>query len=137
MGDTATRTDFELFLGEKKPRSYLPGEWRDYFGTPVERHEESCIFADTLRRIGSPKRICFLIAEDGRTMLLRAHRKRDLQSHKVPGDVYSGGRSLEISSQKLCQILAELHGWNMERSYRVPDMVAQEALWVVFHLDKA
>lgn len=60
------QTDFELFLGEKKPRSYLPGEWRDYFGTP-----------------------------------------------------------------------AELHGWNMERSYRVPDMVAQEALWVVFHLDKA
>ena len=35
-------TDFELFLtGPKKKGSYLPGEWRDYFGIPVEQHEES------------------------------------------------------------------------------------------------
>ncbi len=33
-------TDFELFMGGRKRRSYLPGEWRDYFGTPVESHEE-------------------------------------------------------------------------------------------------
>lgn len=33
-------TDFELFMGGKKRRSYLPGEWRDYFGAPVEFHEE-------------------------------------------------------------------------------------------------
>ena len=33
-------TDFELFMGGKKRRSYLPGEWRDYFGTPVESHDE-------------------------------------------------------------------------------------------------
>lgn len=35
-------TDFELFLsGSKKKHSYLPGDWRDYFGIPVEQHEES------------------------------------------------------------------------------------------------
>ena len=34
-------TDFELFTNGKKSKSYLPGEWRDYFGTPVEQHEES------------------------------------------------------------------------------------------------
>lgn len=34
-------TDFELFVAGKKSRSYLPGEWRDYFGVPVENHEES------------------------------------------------------------------------------------------------
>ena len=33
-------TDFEMFMGGRKRRSYLPGEWRDYFGTPVESHEE-------------------------------------------------------------------------------------------------
>lgn len=33
-------TDFELFMGGRKRRSYLPGEWRDYFGAPVESHEE-------------------------------------------------------------------------------------------------
>ena len=35
-------TDFELFINSGKKRdSYLPGNWRDYFGTPVETHEES------------------------------------------------------------------------------------------------
>ena len=34
-------TDFELFVCGKKGHSYLPGEWRDYFGVPVENHEES------------------------------------------------------------------------------------------------
>ena len=32
--------DFELFLGGKRKGSYLPAEWRDYFGVPVEKHEE-------------------------------------------------------------------------------------------------
>ena len=35
-------TDFELFVaGGKRKGSYLPGEWRDYFGIPVEQHEDS------------------------------------------------------------------------------------------------
>ncbi len=35
-------TDFELFVnGKRKQHSYLPGDWRDYFGVPVEQHEES------------------------------------------------------------------------------------------------
>lgn len=35
-------TDFELFVGgAKKKSSYLPGEWRDYFGIPTELHEDS------------------------------------------------------------------------------------------------
>lgn len=34
-------TDFELFVSGKRKHSYLPGEWRDYFGVPVEHHEES------------------------------------------------------------------------------------------------
>lgn len=35
-------TDFEVFVstGPRKRRSYLPADWRDYFGTPVEQHEE-------------------------------------------------------------------------------------------------
>ena len=34
-------TDFELFTNGKKSKSYLPNDWRDYFGVPVEQHEES------------------------------------------------------------------------------------------------
>ena len=33
--------DFELFVGSGTKKSYLPGDWRDYFGIPVEEHEES------------------------------------------------------------------------------------------------
>ena len=32
--------DFELFLGGKRRGSYLPSDWRDYFGVPVDQHEE-------------------------------------------------------------------------------------------------
>ena len=35
-------TDFEMFvLGSQKKHSYLPGDWRDYFGIPVEQHAAS------------------------------------------------------------------------------------------------
>lgn len=34
-------TDFELFVSGRRSKSYLPESWRDYFGTPVEQHEES------------------------------------------------------------------------------------------------
>jgi hypothetical protein len=33
--------DFELFLGGKRRGSFLPGEWRNYFGVPVEQHEKT------------------------------------------------------------------------------------------------
>jgi len=34
-------SDFELFVGGKRRGSYLPNDWRDYFGTPVEEHEDA------------------------------------------------------------------------------------------------
>lgn len=37
-------SDFEMFVNDgktKKPRAYLPGDWRDYFGSPVETLEDS------------------------------------------------------------------------------------------------
>ncbi len=34
-------TDFELFVNGKKTKSYLPEDWRNFFGTPVEDHEDA------------------------------------------------------------------------------------------------
>jgi len=34
-------TDFELFICGKRKGSFLPEEWRNYFGTPVEQHDEA------------------------------------------------------------------------------------------------
>ena len=95
------------------------------------------IFVETLRSIGSPGRIRFLLTEDGRTLLIHPYGKRDFTSHIVPRQVYDGKRSLEISSYKLCAILAELHGWDPGCSYRVPGRIAADARSVLFFLDKA
>ncbi len=35
--------DFELFVAGKRKGSYLPEQWRDYFGVPVEEHETEYI----------------------------------------------------------------------------------------------
>ena len=95
------------------------------------------VFAEALRCIGSPKRVCFLISADGQTLLMRAHKNRDFRSHKVPQNVYMGERSLEISSNKLCRILAELHSWDLKYSYRVPGAIRKEPDSVLFYLTKA
>ena len=35
-------TDFELYInGARKKGSFLPGNWRDYFGIPVDKHEDA------------------------------------------------------------------------------------------------
>ncbi|WP_325187425.1 hypothetical protein [Oscillibacter sp.] len=95
------------------------------------------IFTETLRLIGCPKRICFLISADGQALLIRAHGSRDLKSHKVPQDVYDGGRSFEISSWKLCKILADLHSWDLKHSYRIPGVLMRDRRSVRFSLAKA
>ena len=95
------------------------------------------VFAEALRCIGSPKRICFLISADGQTLLMRTHKNRDFRSHRVPRSVYMGERSLEISSNKLCRILAELHSWNLNYSYRVPGAIRKEQNSILFYLAKA
>ena len=95
------------------------------------------IFTETLRLIGYPKRICFLFFADGQALLIRAHENRDLKSHKVPQDVYDGGRSFEISSWKLCKILADLHSWDLKHSYRIPGVLMRGRRSVRFSLAKA
>ena len=35
------RKNHEFINNAKKRHSYLPEDWRDYFGVPVEEHEES------------------------------------------------------------------------------------------------
>ena len=95
------------------------------------------IFVETLRSMGSPGRIRFLISGDGRILLIHPYDKRGFTSHRIPREVYDCKRSLEISSYKLCRILAELHGWDLGRSYRVPGRITADARSVCFFLDKA
>lgn len=95
------------------------------------------VFAEALRCIGSPNRICFMLPADGQTLIIRAHKNRDFLSHQVPQNVYMGKSSLEISSWKLCRILAELHSWDLNHSYRVPGAVRKDQNSILFYLAKA
>lgn len=92
------------------------------------------IFIDTLRCIGSPKRICFLMDSKGKTLVISPYKKKDFKSHRVSKDVYHGCRSLEISSQKLCQLIAKHHNWDKSKTYRIPGTFKTEAKIVVFNL---
>ncbi len=95
------------------------------------------IFVEALRSMGSPGQIRFLISENGRVLLIHPYGKRGFTSHRIPREVYGGKRSLEISSYKLCTILAEFHGWDPGCSYRVPGRIAADTRSALFFLDKA
>ena len=95
------------------------------------------VFTNALREIGEPSRICFLIGENGHSLLMVPYRKRDFRSHHVPRDVYNGCDSMEISSMKLCRIIAFIHKWDIRLSYRVPGKIITDEQVVIFDLDRA
>lgn len=95
------------------------------------------IFIEALRGIENPHRICFMLSKDGRSLAMLPYEKRDFKSHEISRKVYQGGRSFEISSYRLCSMLAELHSWNKERSYRAPGIIDVERRLVLFDLTNA
>lgn len=95
------------------------------------------VFIDVLRGLASPSRICFMIEENGRTLLIAPYEKRDFKSHAVPPEAYKGAGGLEVCSMRLCQIIARLHHWDTNRSYRVPGTIYHEKEVAIFRLAEA
>lgn len=95
------------------------------------------IYIDVLRSLDSPSRVCFMIEGNGNTLLIVPHEKRDFISHAVPPEAYKGAGGLEVNSRKLCQIIARLHQWDLNRSYRVPGIVYPEKAVAIFKLAEA
>ena len=95
------------------------------------------IFVSALRKIGCPERICFLMDKDGDSLILSPYKKRDFRSHRVPKEIYQGNRSLEISSMKLCHLIAKIHHWDTSKSYRVPGKTNTELNAILFTLSEA
>ena len=101
------------------------------------RNNRIHIFIDSLRGIGSPKFISFLIDEDGNNLVLIPYNKKDFHSHRVPIYVYNGKRGLSLTSIRLCKILATKFSWDTNKSYRVPGIIIRQQKIVVFNLQKA
>ena len=95
------------------------------------------IFVDALRAIGCPERICFLTSQSGDKLIVAPYGKRDLLSHNVPKKVYEGKNGLEISSFKLCTIIANIHNWDFSKSYRVIGNVVHTHNVIIYDLNKA
>ncbi len=101
------------------------------------RETRIMVYTSVLRALGSPSRICFMISENGDNLLISPYEKKDLKSHSVPARVYSGTDSMRVNSYALCHIVAELHGWDLMRSYRIPGEVFSEKRVAIFHLKEA
>ena len=101
------------------------------------RNNRIHIFVEALRGIGSPRYVCFLIAEDGGSLVLAPYDKKDFHSHRVSPTVYNGKRSLELTSIRLCKLLSAEFGWDCSKSYRVPGRVSKAHGVVVFNLRMA
>lgn len=95
------------------------------------------IFVDSLREMGSPSRICFMLEKSGEKLMIVPYEKRDFKSHGVSPDVYNGTGKMEVSSKKLCRIIAEFHRWDLSCSYRVPGRIHAEQKAAIFSLIKA
>ena len=99
----------------------------------------NCIHAyvSALRDIGSPKRICFMIGEQGKSFLVAPYENNDFKSHKVPLSVYSGSDTFRICSVRLCRLIASSQNWNPNCSYRVTGKYNAKHNVVVFNLADA
>lgn len=95
------------------------------------------IYVSALRDIGSPKRICLMIDEQGRSLLVAPYENTDFKSHSVPVSVYSGINPFRIFSVHLCRLIASSHNWDPSCSYRVPGKYNSKHNVVVFNLNDA
>ena len=95
------------------------------------------VFVDTLREIGSPGRICFLIDKSGTRLVIIPYSKKDFISHGVDAKVYRGNGRMEVCSKPLCNVLAGMHHWDRSFSYRIPGIVSKEKKIATFYLSKA
>lgn len=94
------------------------------------------VFVASLRAIGCPPYVCFLMAEDGKSLALAPYPYKDFHSHRVPSRVYKGDKSLELTSFRLCKILAGMHHWDTRFSYRVPGIIDPVKKVCIFYLEQ-
>ena len=95
------------------------------------------IFTEALRSIGSPKYVCFMLAENGDSFVLAPYEMKNFHSHRVSPSVYSGKSNLELTSICLCKIFTTEFGWDCSKSYRIPGRVNKQHGVVIFNLREA
>ena len=107
--------------------------FRSFYLTTSRIH----IFRSTIKEIGNPKFIRFLVKEDGPCMIVEAYHKKDFQSHRVPKETADGYREMEVRSLPLCSLLKNRLGWEDGKSYRIPGKTYPQQRLAMFDLTAA
>ena len=95
------------------------------------------IFRSTIKDIGNPKFIRFLVKEDGPSMIIEAYHKKDFQSHRVPKETATGYPEMEVRSLPLCYVLKNRLHREDGKSYRVPGKTYPQQRLAMFDLTAA
>ncbi len=92
------------------------------------------VFCNTVRAIGEPPYIRFLLEQSGLTMLMEPYDKKEFQSLRVPNAVYRKTGKMEFRSAAFCRLLAGKLGWDHTCSYRIPGQILPKQKLVIFYL---
>ena len=95
------------------------------------------VFCNTVREIGEPPYIRFLLEQSGSTMLMEPYDRKEFQSLRVPKAVYRKTGKMEFRSAAFCRLLAGKLGWDYTCSYRIPGRILPKQKLVIFDLTGA
>ena len=78
------------------------------------------IHRSTIRAIGNPSFVRFLISNDGTTLLVQSYPRKDFRSFRVPVTFADENGRVQIYSKGLCDAFINRFRWKEELSYCVP-----------------
>lgn len=106
------------------------------FITFSRKRQRALIYKDVFRALDEPECYRFLINEDKNQLAMQVCAFGDSGFHIANYDMPTG-KSYEVSSTEMMELIWELCDWDPERSYRVPGILCPDIHVVIFELDQA
>lgn len=95
------------------------------------------IFKSTVRKLGTPPFLQFLIHPNGQSMVMQPYETRSFTTIRVPKNLYSDNGKTQAYSKGLCRLLANKLNWDINCSYRIPGRLIPQQKLVVYDLSQA
>ena len=97
------------------------------------------VLRETLRGIGNPAFVRFLLSEDGRHMVMTPYNRKVFASMRVPKGVYTSSNPnirLEFPCMPFCRLMAHHLNWESGQSYRIEGKIYPGQKLVKFDLQR-
>ena len=95
------------------------------------------IFKTTVRALGTPPFLQFLVHPNGQSMVMQPCGTRSFTTIRVSSNIYSDNGKTQVYSKGLCRLLANKLNWDINCSYRTPGRLIPHQKIVVFDLSQA